>query len=51
MWQGYYLGEGAGQQLLQLLQGGVTCAIDWWLGLMWSGGKIDAAVWRVTRDA
>ena len=41
------LEDGAGQQLLQLLRGGVTCAIDWWLGLMWHGGHIDAAVWHV----
>jgi hypothetical protein len=42
--QAYFLDEGAGQLLLLLLRGGVTCAIDWWLGLMWHGGNIDAAV-------
>jgi hypothetical protein len=42
--QAYLLDEDAGQQLLQLLQGGVTCAVDWWLALMWHYGKIDAAV-------
>jgi hypothetical protein len=42
--QAYLLDDGAGKQLLQLLKGGVTCAIDWWLGLMWHGGHIDAAV-------
>jgi hypothetical protein len=42
--QAYLLDEDAGQRLLQLLQGGVTCAVDWWLALMWHYGKIDAAV-------
>ncbi len=46
--QAYFLEAGAGQKLLRLLRGGVTCAIDWWLGLMWHGGHIDAAVRRVT---
>ena len=42
--QAYFLDEDAGQLLLQLLQGGVTCAVDWWLALMWHYRKIDAAV-------
>ena len=48
--QAYLLDEGAGQRLLELLRGGITCAVDWWLGLMWHGGHIDAAVWHATCD-